>query len=188
MAPHGAVVKKTAFDEFVKSQQQPEVPEGFWEIQRDEWLRFLDELYHRIEGFLGKYVSSGEIKIEYIPIVLDEENIGRYQTRKALLRIGRSVVTLSPVGTLLIGSKGRVDVVGPRGTTVPILLISSRVQKASDMIRIQVGIGGKMPEPPQADPSEIEWVWKMATRPPERRFIELSQETFFEMILEVANG
>ncbi len=188
MASHGAAMKKTVFDEFVKNQQQPEIPEGFWENQRDEWLRFLDALYQRIEGFLSKYTSSGEINIEYTPITLTEENIGSYQVRKALLKIGRSVVTLLPVGTLLIGSKGRVDVLGPRGTTVPILLINSKIQKASDMIRVQVSIGGKPTDPPKEEPKEITWEWKMLTRPPERRFIELTQEAFFEMLMEVANG
>lgn len=35
---------------------------------------------------------------------------------------------------------------------------------------------------------KIEWEWKILTRPPERRFIEITQETFFDLIMEVANG
>jgi hypothetical protein len=34
----------------------------------------------------------------------------------------------------------------------------------------------------------IEWAWKISTPPPEMKFIELTQEAFFEMVLEVANG
>ena len=47
---------------------------------------------------------------------------------------------------------------------------------------------GKLPEVPKRGPGEVSWEWKMITRPPERRFIELNPETFYEMILEVANG
>lgn len=181
-------MKKTSFDDFVKNQQEPLLAKEFWLSRRDEWLQFLNELYVRVEDFLNKYVSSGEIKVEYLPVTLTEENIGSYQAQKVLLKIGRSIVTLTPVGTLLIGCRGRVDVTGPRGTTVPILLIDSNAEKASDMIRVQVGTGGKIPELPRAEAGGIKWEWKMVTRPPERRFIPLSQDTFFEMIMEVANG
>lgn len=56
------------------------------------------------------------------------------------------------------------------------------------MIRIQVARGGKLPDIPKKEQGETTWEWKMITRPPERRFIELNPDTFFEMIMEVANG
>jgi hypothetical protein len=181
-------VKNAAFDDFVKSQQSPPEPEVDWKQVRNEWLRRLDELYKQVEGFLSNYIASGQIVVESHPIDLTEENLGTYKARKLVLRIGRSAVTLMPVGTLLIGSRGRVDVIGPRGTTVPILLINSKARQVSDMVRVQVSIGRKLPDVPKEKPGEITWEWKMVTRPPERRFIELTQESFFGMIMEVANG
>jgi hypothetical protein len=182
------MLKNAAFDEFVKSQQGPAHPEIDWNLRRNEWLRYLDELYVQIEGFLKDYIDSDQIEFEPGEVELNEENIGTYTARRITLKIGRKVVNLIPVGTLLIGSKGRVDVIGPSGTGVPLLLVDSNAVRASDMIRVYIGLGGKKPVAPKKEYGEIKWEWRMITRPPERRFIEITQETFFQMIMEVANG
>ena len=95
---------------------------------------------------------------------------------------------LLPIGTLLIGSRGRVDVIGSGATQARLVLIDSKATRAADLVRVYVDLEGKLPDVPREEPREIKWEWKMVTRPPERRFIELTQETFFEMIMEVANG
>ncbi|HEX3893836.1 MAG TPA: hypothetical protein VHW46_14765 [Terracidiphilus sp.] len=181
-------MKNAAFDEFVKSQQVPADPEIDWNKERDEWLGRLNELYERIEEFLKEYIASGQIQVTSDVIGLNEENIGAYSAPQVTLKIGRKQVKLQPVGTLLIGSKGRVDVVGPTGTVSSLMLIDSKATRLSDMFKVYVGVGGKPPVIPKAATREIKWEWKMVTRPPERRFIELTQDTFFQMILEVSNG
>jgi hypothetical protein len=183
-----SMLRNAAFDEFVKSQQEPARSKVNWAKERDEWLKRLGELNERIRGYLGEYISSGQIQIESHPIELTEENIGTYMVEQITLKIGRKLVRFQPVGTLLIGSKGRVDVIGPRGTAVPLLLVNGKATRASDMVRVYVGLGGKPPVVPKQEPGDIKWEWKMITRPPERRFVEITQETFFQMIMEVANG
>ncbi len=182
------MLKNAAFDEFVKSQQGPAYPEIVWDKRKREWLTHLDELYDRIQGFLKDYIDSDQIEFEPGEVELNEENIGPYIARRITLKIGRKEVNLIPVGTLLIGSKGRVDVVGPSGAGVPLLLVDSKAVRASDMIRVHIGLGDKQPVAPKKESDEIKWEWRMITRPPERRFIEITQETFFQMIMEVANG
>jgi hypothetical protein len=93
---------------------------------------------------------------------------------------------MTPIGTLLIGAKGRVDVVGPAGRARLVLVNSIA---SGPTIRVTVSIGGK-PEPPTAEvePKEITWEWKIATSPPAIRYIELTQESLFRALMEVANG
>ncbi len=155
------------FDEFVSRQQEtdPETNSIDWGKERDEWLEHLRRLYTKIESFLHKYVSSGQIRLEYRSIDLNEENIGTYSAEQMILRIGRQEVDLVPIGTLLIGSKGRVDVIGPAGKA-EMLLVAVASKPAS----------------------EVEWEWRIVTRPPERRFVEITQESLFQLIMEVANG
>jgi hypothetical protein len=181
-------MKNTTFDDFVRNQQVPPQETVDWKKERDRWLQNLADLHATLRGFLQEYINSGQIQFESHPVTLTEENIGTYTAPEVRLKIGRKVVTLTPIGTLLIGSKGRVDVVGPAGTRVPILMVNSKAKKASDMIRVFVGIGDNPPVVPKDEAGEIKWEWKMITRPPERRFVELSQETFFDMIMEVSNG
>src|SRR6266705_916269 len=100
------------FDDFVKSQQPApdEMRAIDWTRERDEWLGSLGELYKKIEAFLAKYIEAGEITIERRDITLNEENIGSYAACRMILKIGRQEITLTPIGTLLVAAKGRVDV------------------------------------------------------------------------------
>jgi len=41
-------------------------------------------------------------------VELDEEQIGSYQAPQMIVTIGRKAVRLEPVGTFIIGAKGRV--------------------------------------------------------------------------------
>lgn len=178
------------FDEFVKRQQggiSVADVEINWEKERDEWLAHLGRLYSKVESFLRKYVSSGQIRYEYRLIDLNEANIGSYAAKQMVLRIGRQEVDLVPIGTLLIGSKGRVNVNGPAGRA-QILLVDSKVSDPRALVHVTVGVGGKLPPPPSKRTQEIEWEWKIVTRPPERKFIEITQQSLFQLIMEVVNG
>jgi hypothetical protein len=179
------------FDEFVRGQQENEAYAALvnWDKKRDEWLDHLDRLYSKIESFLSKYVSSGQVRYEYRPIELNEEHIGSYSAKQMVLRIGRQEVDLVPIGTRLIGAKGRVNVSGPAGKA-QILLVDGKAPGAADVFfRTKVGVGGRLLAPSEsAEEPQTEWEWKILTRPPERRFIALTQETFYDVIMEVANG
>ena len=104
-----------------------------------------------------------------------------------VLRIGRQTVILEPIGTFLVGSKGRVDIVGPAGKA-QLLLVDSKASGPRSVIHITVGVGGRLPAPPIESSRKIKWEWKIVTRPPERRFIEITQQALFQLIMEVANG
>jgi hypothetical protein len=179
----------SAFDEFVTRQRESalETTSIDWTQRLEEWLGYLEKLYSKIEGFLEQYISSGQIQREYRAVELNEENIGSYSARKMVLRIGRQEVDLVPVGTLLLGSKGRVDISGPSGKA-QLLLVDSRAPSPRSLIHVTVTIGARSPVPKTETPKDIQWAWKIVTRPPDRRFVELTQQSFFDLILEVANG
>jgi hypothetical protein len=197
MSKRGA---NTDFDTFVK-RQQPVLEEGEpvdWAEERDEWLSHLKELYDQIEFFLAKYIKIGEIKCSYRDIALNEENIGSYNARQMVLKIGRQEIKLTPVGTLLIGAKGRVDVEGPAGGT-RFLLVNSEASRPTIKVTVNeasppgskktVNYRGK-PKPlaAEAAPKKIKWAWKIATSPPTIQYIELTPESLFQALMEVANG
>ncbi len=176
------------FDDFVKSQQPApdEMRAIDWTRERDEWLGSLGELYKKIEAFLAKYIEAGEITIERRDITLNEENIGSYAACRMILKIGRQEITLTPIGTLLVAAKGRVDVVGPAGKT-RLVLVDSESSRPSVGVAMTVG-GRRGPSPVKSSPKKIKWVWKIATPPPSVRYIELTPESFFQAIMEIVNG
>lgn len=177
------------FDAFVKREQTAAAAERErvdWVKEREQWLGHLKELYDQTESFLAEYIKARQIKVSYRDIELNEENIGSYRARQMILKIGRQEITMTPVGTLLIGAKGRVEVVGPAGRT-RLLLVNS--EASGPTIKVTVSIGSK-PEPPavEAPSKEIKWAWKLASSPPTFRYIELTQESLFQALMEVANG
>jgi len=177
------------FDEFVKRQQEAAagIASVDWDGQRKEWIGYLDKLYKKIESLLHKYVSSGQIQLGFRPVELNEENIGSYAAKQMILKIGPKSVVLEPIGTLLIGSKGRVDIIGPAGKA-QFLLVDSKASGPASLIHVTVGREGSLPPVPTKSRREIKWEWRIVTRPPERRFIEITQQTLFQLIMEVANG
>jgi hypothetical protein len=173
------------FDEFVERQQGPASVD--WDRERDEWLAHLDELYGIVEGLLGPYTSSSQIKIAYKTIDLNEEDIGSYQARQMILRIGRQEVDLVPAGTRFIGFKGYVEAIGSAGKSS--LVLANR-ERTSAVPRVTVRIHeGGIPAAEPVDPvAKIEWVWRILQRPPARQLDELTRENFFQLLMEVTNG
>lgn len=184
-------MSKSDFDAFVKRQQADEEKKADLDPKQQlrEWLDYLSALYKQIEGYLQTYVDSGAAKITRRNIQLNEEFIGAYTAPEWILTIGRSTVTFTPVGTMLIGTKGRVDVQGPLGKA-RLVLVNKKITDARQLIQVTVT---RVDDSPPALPTEqaikqIEWTWKLSTPPPDMKFTELTQDTFFNMILAVANG
>jgi hypothetical protein len=175
---------ESQFDAFVK-KQQAESAAVDWARERDDWLQRLDQLYKLIEALLREYTDAGQIKLNYRDVALDEAGIGSYTARQMIIAIGIQEITLTPIGTLLIGTKGRVDVVGPVGHT-RFMLVDKNASRPT--VRITVGVQDRPASSAAEPPKQREWTWKIVTAPPRIEYIELKRESLFRALLEVANG
>jgi hypothetical protein len=178
---------RAEFEAFVKGQHaRAEAETADWHDELPQWLKSLDELYDRLSGYLSTYIQSGQIDISYREVELNEDNLGTYSARQMIVRIGRQEIRLSPVGTLLIGAKGRVDIAGPVGRA-RLVLVDSKV--SAPRFRVNVTIGGaSAPDSSLGEAEEIVWAWKIATSPPRIQYVDLSADTFFQVLIEVSNG
>ena len=175
-----------SFDEFVNQQSERASQHKIdWSSQRDEWMDYLDQFYDVVERFLQKYVDEKKIQIDYKTRQLHEEYIGAYDARFLVVRIGSSNIHFEPIGTILIGAKGRVDMKGPQGTVKFVLVPQS---SSGPKISISVREPGKEPPAQETKPSTTEWAWKIATPPPNIKYIELEEESFYSAMMEVVNG
>jgi hypothetical protein len=183
-----ATLKNKDFDEFVKRQQALAVRETVdWDKEQDDWLDQLNTLYADIEAFLKEYVDQGLIKLAFKEHRIIEENIGAYATRKMIIHVGRQEITLTPIGTLLIGSKGRVDVEGSAGKA-RLVLVDKDATSARSLIKVTIVDPKRPPKPEQEAPKHIEWTWKIVTSPPAVAFLELNKDSFFQVLMEVSNA
>ena len=150
---------KSDFDAFVKAQQKSAQDADIdWNKERDAWLEHLDALYKKIEELLGDYVKSGQILLRYQEVQLNEEDIGTYSARRLIIKIGGKEIVLEPIGTQLIGTKGRVDVTGPAGST-RIMLVDK--EAARPRVRVTVQINPKRPAVPELPDKPLDWTWKL---------------------------
>jgi len=181
-------VENSKFDRFIKEQQKNNEDSTSVVFspkkQLSEWLDYIDILYKEITHFMESYTSKGMSSISYEDITLTENFSGSYKTRRLLLQIGRSKIAFTPIATMLIGSKGRVDVQGPTGGA-QLILISDKVTNARQLITVRVSRAGEAP-PPLPKPQNIKWVWKILSSPPKTDFINLTYDSFSDMILNVS--
>ncbi len=175
---------KKVLDQKVRAAK--EAPKIDWNAERREWLENLACFYRKVEEYLAEFQNEGKVKLEKSTVTVTEDHLGQYEAECMSIQIGDDEVKLIPIGTLLLGAKGRVDMVGPAGTAKFVL-----TEKHSKGIRISVTVRGEAKGAQEAAPpptARDEFVWKLATPPPKVRLIELRPETFFSALTEVVNG
>jgi len=182
----------TAFAKFVEDQQTVDSEEVMdWNRELSDWRSNLDSFYSRILSYLKEFTDVGSITYSFSEIALTEENLGTYRVKKMNLNIGRQHVSLEPIGTLLMFCKGRVDVVGSAGRA-QILLVNEKARNPGDLINVTVTISGpgKVPTPPprQPEPQTISWAWKIVTQTPRLQFVDLDKDSFYSVLMEIANA
>ncbi len=181
-------MSKKDFDDFLSKKSKSPVPEVDWKAEKDEWLCYLNGLYKLFEKSLEEYVEKKKITIKYDEIEITEEHVGVYIAKKMILAFGDERITLKPIGTFLIGAKGRVDMSGKTGS-VKIVLVDSHMQKLQDHIKISVFIDAKKSpiEDLKIQPEEIDWQWKFITAPPTHAYQPVNQDTIYSTMMELSN-
>lgn len=180
-------MSKKDFDEFLKNKvkAKPDDEPIDWDEQRKEWLEYLDQLYSKIENFLDEYVKDGKVIYKFTDKSIFEEYIGSYTARILNIKLGEHKVKLDPIGTNLIGAKGRVDMIGANGV-VRFILVNKKASSPS--IKVSIWIDGEKPPEKETEQEIVEWDWKIGTPPPSIKYVNLEQDTFFEALMEVVGG
>jgi ABC-type Fe3+/spermidine/putrescine transport system ATPase subunit len=174
------------FDEFVKEQASAAKGAPIdWAKQLADWQQFLADFYKRVETFLEKYVTENKIELRYKKKTIHEESIGTYDVNALTVLLGNTVIRFDPVGTMLIGTKGRIDMTGPRGT-VTFLLVDK--DATAPRVTVEVRIAGTKPPTRPARKTDIEWTWKILTSRPSIKFENLEPTSFYDAMMKVVNG
>ena len=175
----------TAFDDFINRQAAgPDDPAVDWDERRQEWLRYLAEFYDTVQGYLDKYVRGGQVRLRHDVKRLNEEYVGSYEAPTLEVEIGANTIRFDPVGTNLIGARGRVDMRGAGGV---VKFVLAPDEASGPGVDVRVAETGEALPPEAKNPVE-RWTWKIATPPPGVRYVELREESFQDAVMEVVNG
>jgi len=169
-------MSKQAFDKMLSQHEKVEKESQIdWEKKKKEWLKFIDDFYQSVENWLKPYEKQEKLKLSYSTSVLSEEHIGSYQIKNMTIVFADQQVRIEPVGTLLIGTKGRIDMEGSRGR-VQFLL----ADKESKGMKIDVSAEKrKVPD----------WTWKIVIRDSRHiAYDEFNEDNFFSALMEITNG
>lgn len=176
------------FDAFVKkmsaekNKKEEEVFDPEKQIQ--EWKFYLNNFYEKIISYLKEYIDSGDIEILSKTKTINEEFYGEYEVDIKSILIGNTEVFLDPIGTMLIGAKGRVDMKGRREVR-RFVLVDKKSTKPH--FNISITINGENPVSPPVRTEPIEWDWKLTSMPPKIHYFDLTKESFREALLAVAD-
>jgi hypothetical protein len=106
-----------SFEDFLKKKSaENEKSKINWDERKTNWLNSIDKLYENINNWLTPFKNKSLITIkDEKKIELTEEYIGSYVVKRLDIYIGNDIVSLTPKGSLIIGSYGRIDMRGPKG-------------------------------------------------------------------------
>jgi hypothetical protein len=89
----------------------------------DRWLSALDDLYEKVERWLNESIRAGDASTLRIRAFLHEEAYGSYECNKLLITVGSRTISVEPRGAFVLGAEGRVDMSGPHGRQVVLVLL-----------------------------------------------------------------
>lgn len=187
-------MNKTDFEQFLRNSAVAKKEELLidWDGQRQQWISFIDAFYSEIESWIEDYRKEGLIECFYTEKNITEDYIGSYYVRKMDLTLAGTRLTFEPIGTLLIGSKGRIDLIGPKGTTK--FLLVDKLSKGitfrfTTTVIEEDGSEKTIDSEKGIQKKEPEWTWKILERnTPRVSFVEFTQENFFQALMELVNG
>ena len=138
----------------------------------NEYVRLVNDLYSKVDqNWLAEFIPD-KISTGLEEFRINEEPLGSYSLNKKWLQVGNSRLYLLPVGTLIVGSKARVDLVYG-GKSVMFLWMDKDTNDIAKKPNKKV---------------EIENTWKIVTRGAGHRFIDVDSNTFQRSIMELMNG
>jgi hypothetical protein len=98
-----------------KIAKESEPTEEDWQKEKALWLTDLQRLFNMIAVWLAPMEKEGLLKYHQRDIEIYEEDLGTYKAPQIRIEAFGDYVDLVPVGTVLIGGYGRVDLVSRNG-------------------------------------------------------------------------
>lgn len=174
-----------AFTDFVNSMNE-KAKEKSSEFNPEERIKafigWVNSLYANIDEWLSEELMSGAITTKTVRITITEERLGAYEVMEKWIQIGRARITLHPVGTIMIGTKARVDMeYGAR--KMMLVRVGENVNESRNLISLR--IAGE-PASPKKPADKV--VWKVVKDRKRLSYVTLTKESFENIIMELING
>lgn len=176
------------FNKFLKKLQEKERQEVEQksEFNPEERIAYFQNLVNQFfntleSDWFGEYVSKELMSIEKGKCLITEETLGQYYTDKCKLKLGGEIIEFIPVGTLLLGTDARIDMIYKQ-TKVMFIHVGENIKGASDLIVIRVN-GETISK--KKDPGQK--VWKFIYKNSRELYMDANKESVLRLIMDVIN-
>lgn len=136
-----------------------------WDERRTWWQNKVIDLFHQFQTWLQPLIDSGTLQLDISSMKLTEEMLGTYDVQIASIVLGAENLKFTPVGSIIIGGFGRIDVEGPNGLAM--LILTSDVSTGTSQER--------------RNPSQ----WYIAHPRDPRNLLLLTQESFQQIFSDL---
>lgn len=165
-----------------QAERQNEADAQKYKAERLKWWQgeVRDLLVHTIRGWLGALAEDGTIDFKTPYVTLTEEWFGSpYQIHSAVITLGKSTLKLIPVGTQIMGSAGRIDVVGPQPGLIFGFTYTASRRETMLILQAQNAT-------PESGYRPTGAAWYVVRKEGQRRDeIQLTESTFGELLAEI---
>ena len=172
----------TDFKRFIEEENhKAEQKFEFDPVKRIQWFNSqVADLYNKIDNeWLKEYISYGGIITDIKPIKIFEEALGEYDSLAKCIKIGNNILNIVPVGTIILGTKARIDMTF-HGKSVMMVLVGEKIEYASQMIDIYIN---SRPSRKRQDPGKP--VWKFASHDKLTELVEITTFSFQKQIMDL---
>lgn len=156
------------------------------ETIKNEWLHAVKSLYDQIQDWLRPLENHPKFHIQFRKKLLNEEAIGEYEVSQMTIKIRGKKAVLDPIGAVIIGAKGRIDLTGPNGT-VKFILVDKRMTKPNFTVSTCVNPDSVKESQNVSEHynAPIQLEWKLMVYAPDLRYLTLDKDRFSNALLRV---
>ena len=144
-------------------------------------IQFIDKV---VGDWLKELMDEGLVQCDPFDIEISEERLGTYSVVGLKTQIGKTEVVFRPVGTEMIGTIGRIDMIVNNRSIQDCMFILAPQKAKSPRIRVITWVEGeekpKMPKEEDLGPLE----WKYVERTDRMQYVSLNKESFQQVILK----
>lgn len=108
-----------------------------WEKRKVWWISQVDKLMWEVRGWLKVLEDEGVLTVQMKKIQIVEQELGSYEVDAMTITIGYKSLVLKPVASVVVGGFGRVDIEGPGGSVMLLLILPAHLQTSDPMNEVK---------------------------------------------------
>lgn len=109
-------------DFFKKKQEEDKTKKVDWNKEKSDWLNTINEFDKKVINWLDDPIKENFLKYDTKPITINEYLMGDYEAPLLVIVSGKDEVSFKPVGKLVLGANGRIDMESYKGKYILLYL------------------------------------------------------------------